>query len=171
MIDHENTQQADMMPAIEEFLYLILAAKREGCRLFAEALRPLGLTPAQAEVLRVLQEHEPLSLIALGDLLVCETGSPSRLVQGLVEDGLVERLASATDKRMVTLSSTNQGREMAAKVAALESQFYAANAAVVKEAPLPELLGLLWRCVEGRPAGMALARRMGRETDDEMLAR
>jgi hypothetical protein len=72
---------------------------------------------------------------------------------------------------MVTLSLTNQGREMAAKVAALESQFYAANASVVKDAPLPELLGLLWRFVEGRPAGMALARRIGRETGSEMLAR
>jgi len=126
------------MQPIEELRYLILAAQREGNRLFAEALRPLGLTPSQAEVLRVLHDHAPLSLIALGDLLVCETGSPSRLVQGLVEDGLVERLASATDKRMVTLSLTNQGREMATKVAALESQFYEANASVLKDAPLPE---------------------------------
>ena len=171
MMDHAFEQKAGVMQPIEELRYLILAAQREGNRLLAEALRPLGLTPSQAEVLRVLEDHEPLSLIALGDLLVCETGSPSRLVQGLVEDGLVERLASATDKRMVTLSLTNQGREMAAKVAALESQFYAANASVVKDAPLPELLGLLWRFVEGRPAGMALARRMGRETDGEMLAR
>ena len=171
MMDHAFEQKAGVMQPIEELRYLILAAQREGNRLLAEALRPLGLTPSQAEVLRVLEDHEPLSLIALGDLLVCETGSPSRLVQGLVEDGLVERLASATDKRMVTLSLTNQGREMATKVAALESQFYEANASVLKDAPLPELLGLLWRFVAGRPAGMALARRIGRETDGEMLAR
>src|SRR4051812_2621194 len=170
-MDHEHERGTDVMQPIEELRYLILAAQREGSRLFAEALRPLSLTPSQAEVLRVLQEHAPLSLIALGDLLVCETGSPSRLVQGLVEDGLVERLASATDKRMVTLSLSNQGREIAAKVAVLESQFYAANAPMMKDARLPELLGLLWRFVEGRPAGMALARRMGRETDGEMLAR
>ncbi len=36
-------------------------------------------------MLRVLQEHQPLSLIALGDLLICESGSPSRLGNGLVE--------------------------------------------------------------------------------------
>ena len=171
MIDHAVEHGADVMQALEELRYLILAAQREGNRLLAEGLRPLGLTPSQAEVLRVLQDHEPLSLIALGDLLVCETGSPSRLVQGLVEDGLVERLASATDKRMVTLSLTKQGREMAAKVGALESQFYEANADLVKDAPLPELLWLLWRFVEGRPAGMALARRTGRETEGEMLTR
>ena len=166
MMDHKHEREDDVMQPIEELRYLILAAQREGHRLLAEPLRPLHLTPSQAEALRALQEHEPLSLIALGDLLVCETGSPSRLVQGLVEDGLVERLPSATDKRMVTLSLTNQGREMAAKVGALESQFYEASASVVKDAPLPELLGLLWRFVEGRPAGMALARRMGGETGD-----
>ena len=152
-----------MIP-IEELRYLILAAQREGNRLFADALRPLHLTPSQAEVLRVLQDHEPLSLIALGDLLVCESGSPSRLVQGLVEDGLVERTPSSTDKRMVTLTLTNAGREMAAKVGAIESQFYQMIADVVKDAPMQEILELLWRFVEGRPAGMALARRMGKET-------
>src|SRR5215831_19475198 len=104
MIDHAFEDGADAMQPVEELRYLILAAQREGNRILAEALRPLGLTPSQAEALRVLQDHEPLSLIALGDLLVCETGSPSRLVQGLVEDGLVERVPSTTDKRMVTLT-------------------------------------------------------------------
>jgi MarR family transcriptional regulator, organic hydroperoxide resistance regulator len=170
-MDHEFEQRGGVMQPIEVLRYLILAAQREGNRLFAEALRPLGLTPSQAEVLRVLQDHEPLSLIALGDLLVCETGSPSRLVQGLVEDDLVERLPSATDKRMVTLTLTNLGREMAAKVGALESRFYEANAGLMRDARLPELLEVLWHFVEGKPAGMALARRIGRETEGEMLAR
>jgi len=150
------------MAPLEELRFLILAAQREGNRLFADALRPLHLTPSQAEVLRVLQDYEPLSLIALGDLLVCETGSPSRLVQGLVEDGLVARLPSSADKRMVTLTLTGMGREMAAKVSAIESQFYEANAGLAKDTSLPEMLGLLWRFVEGKPAGIALARRVGR---------
>lgn len=158
-----------MIP-IEELRYLILAAQREGNRLFADALHPSHLTPSQAEVLRVLQDHAPLSLIALGDLLVCETGSPSRLVQGLVEAGLIERMPSTTDKRMVTLTLTDAGREMAVKVGAIEFQFYEANADLVKDAALPEVLGLLWRFVEGKPAGMALARRIEKETKSDTLA-
>jgi len=151
-----------MIP-VEEIRYLIFAAQREGNRIFADALRPIGLTPAQAEVLRVLQDHEPLSLIALGDLLVCETGSPSRLVQGLVEDGLVERTPSLTDKRMVTLILTGEGREKATQVAAVESQFYETYADLLKDAPIQEILALLWKFVENRPAGKALARRTGKE--------
>jgi DNA-binding MarR family transcriptional regulator len=155
------------MKSIEELRYLVLAAQREGNRLLADALRPLHLTPSQAEALRVLQDHEPLSLIALGDLLVCETGSPSRLVQGLVEDGLVERIPSTTDKRMVILTLTEAGREKATQVRFIESQFYEANAQLLKDDTLEEVLGLLWRFVEGKPAGKALARRMGRETGDD----
>src|ERR1700730_5969302 len=159
-----------MMIPIEELRYLILAAQREGNRLFADALYPLHLTPSQAEVLRVLQDHAPLSLIAPGDLLVCETGSPSRLVQGLVEAGLIERRPSTTDKRMIILTLTDAGREKAEKVGAIESQFYEANADLVKDAPLPEMLGLLWRFVEGKPAGMALARRIEKETRSDTLS-
>ena len=152
------------MKPVEEFRYLILAAQREGNRLLADALRPLHLTPSQAEVLRVLQEHEPLSLIALGDLLVCETGSPSRLVQGLVETGLIERIPSATDKRMVTLTLTDAGKELATKVGAVESQFYEMISGLGQGAQLPEIFGVLWRFVEDKPAGLALARRLGRES-------
>ena len=68
------------MTPIEQLRYLLLAAQREGNRFLADALEPLGLTPSQAEALRVLQDWQPLALVELGGLLVCEQGSPSRLV-------------------------------------------------------------------------------------------
>src|SRR5882757_9701174 len=86
-----------MNPA-DEMRYLILAAQREGNRLLSDYIRPLGLTPAQAEVLSVLHEAQPLSLIEVGERLICETGSPSRLVDGLVKAGLVESNPSTTDQ-------------------------------------------------------------------------
>src|SRR5689334_9636120 len=60
---------------LRELRYLILAAQREGSRRLAAALRELDLTPAQAEVLDVLTGREPITLAALGRLLVCEAGS------------------------------------------------------------------------------------------------
>ena len=68
------------MEEAEEIRYLFLAVQREGNRYFAERLSRLALTPAQAEVLRVLQDHQPLSLLGLGELLVCESRSPSRRI-------------------------------------------------------------------------------------------
>ncbi|HEY3365926.1 MAG TPA: winged helix DNA-binding protein [Symbiobacteriaceae bacterium] len=151
------------MTSAEELRYLILAAQREGNRMLTAALRPLGLTPSQAEVLRVLQDHEPLSLVALGDLLVCESGSPSRLVARLIESGLVEQRPSDVDNRKVTLTLTQSGRDVAARIVGVEAELYAAIDTQLEGMPVAELLTALWRFVGGLPAGKALAGRMGRK--------
>ena len=88
---------------------LILAAQRESQRMLSEALRPLGITPAQGEVLSVLSSHPPLTLNALGERLVCEPGSPSRLVSGLVRLGWVRRSPAPGDGRAVLLTLTGGG--------------------------------------------------------------
>ena len=147
------------MQPTEELRYLLLAVQREGNRMLAEALRPLDLTPSQAEVLRVLQERQPLSLIALGDLLVCEHGSPSRLVNGLVEAGLVERTPSLINGRMVTLTLTARGQERAEQVKSVEAAMYELIDKTLPDVSIPDLNALLWRFVKGRPTGNALARR------------
>src|SRR5256885_519744 len=100
----------------------MLAAQREGNRTRTEALRPLELTPSQAEVLHVPQEFQPLSMIALGDLLICESGSPSRLMNGMIEAGLIERVQSVTNRRKVTL--TEKGQERAEQVCEVEKMKY-----------------------------------------------
>lgn len=150
------------MEPIEELRYLLLAVQREGSRTLTEALRPLDLTPAQGEVLRVLQEFQPLSLIELGDLLVCESGSPSRLVNGMVEAGLIERVTSTVNRRKVTLTLTEKGLEKAERVREVEQKMYQTISALLGDISLPEIQALLWRFIEGRPAGDALARRTGR---------
>jgi MarR family transcriptional regulator, organic hydroperoxide resistance regulator len=150
------------MEPVEELRYLMLAVQREGNRSLTEALRPLELTPAQAEVLRVLQEFQPLSLISLGDLLVCESGSPSRLVNGMVEAGLIERVTSTTNRRMVRLTLTKKGQERAERVREVEQMMYRTITELLGGVSFPEIQALLWRFIEGRPAGGALARRTGR---------
>lgn len=109
---------------IERLRYLILAAQREGNRSLAAGLAGLGLTPAQAEVLRMLSEHGPLSLTGLGQLLVCESGTnPSRLVARLVDAGLVARSAHADDARQIVLSLTAEGTARAADSLIVEERF------------------------------------------------
>lgn len=147
------------MNSIEELRYLILAAQREGDRLLSAALEPTGLTTSQAEVLRVLYDYAPLSLIELGERLICETGSPSRLVNTLVEKNLVERTPAEHDRRMVTLSLSTTGRQRAEQVLAIESAFYAMIASTLGDAPLEKINETLWKFVTGRPTGEALVRR------------
>lgn len=102
------------MEPVEELTLLIKAAQREGDRRVNAALRPIGLTAAQAEVLLVLAAAEPLSLGDLGDLLVAEGGHPSRLVDRMVGAGWIERTTAQDDRRRLELRLTPLGRELAA---------------------------------------------------------
>ncbi|HEY4036864.1 MAG TPA: MarR family transcriptional regulator [Ktedonobacteraceae bacterium] len=151
------------MDRANELRYLILAAQREGSRLFAEQIRPLGLTPAQAEVLTVLHEAQPLSLIEVGERLVCEAGSPSRLVDGMVHAELVERIPSSTDQRKVSLTLTERGEHLYQQVAQIEQFFTHLVSSWDDQATLDTVVSALWQFVGDKPAGRALARRLKRD--------
>ncbi len=151
------------MDKIAAFHYLALAVQRESGRMLGEALRPLGLTPAQSEVLEALSGSRPISLGELGSRLLCETGSPSRLVDRLVGAGLVERRPSLKDKRAVVLGLTAAGRETARLAAEAMEGHWAALEALLEDAPLEDINRHLWRMAGQTPSGRALRWRQGRE--------
>jgi DNA-binding MarR family transcriptional regulator len=148
------------MRTAEELRYLVLAANSEGKRQLAQQLRPLGLTPSQAEVLRVLADHAPLTLSGLGSLLVCESGSsPSRLVDRVVAQGLVNRRPGTADGREVELTLTPEGERLAVEVAVIEEAMYATIDAMTGD-NVDVTLGFLRTFTSGSPSGQALARRI-----------
>ncbi|HEY3337775.1 MAG TPA: MarR family transcriptional regulator [Propionicimonas sp.] len=149
------------MEAVEELRYLVLAAQRDGSRRLAESLRPLGLTPAQSEVLTVLATSPgPLSVKELGELLVCETGSPSRLARSVVDAGWAEPVANERDGRVTRLGLTTRGQAIATQIAGVEHAFHEQLAATLGDPAALEGLVEALRCVVGEgPAGRALARR------------
>ncbi|HEU0206566.1 MAG TPA: winged helix DNA-binding protein [Pseudolysinimonas sp.] len=153
------------MRRAEKLRWLILAAQREGNRMLAAALRPLGLTPAQSEVLRLLGDYAPLTLTGLGELLVCESGTnPSRLVDRVVELGLVSRTTpDAGDRRQVILRLTAKGRSLEEQVRTIEEAMYAELDGIGTDAELATVTAVLERVVAGRPSGAAIAARVARE--------
>jgi DNA-binding MarR family transcriptional regulator len=152
------------MRVAEELRYLILAVQREGNRLLAAELRPLDLTPSQAEVLRVLRDHGPLTLTALGELLVCETGtSPSRLVDRLVARGLVQRDTDPADRRSLALSLTADGKRLSRRVVTCEERLYRVIDDLVAGHPVDPTIETLSALADAFPSGQALARRRTRE--------
>lgn len=112
---------ANKMKAIR---FLILAAQREGERLLQDLTKSIGITPAQSEVIHILDKHEPLSLKELGSMLICESGSPSRLVNTLVERGMIERKENVEDRRFVTLHLTPLGKEKVKEMKGIEGKMY-----------------------------------------------
>ena len=143
----------------EELRFLILGAQREGSRALTAQLSPLGLTPSQAEVVRCLADHGPMSLRDLGGLLVCESGSPSRLVDALVGREIVARREDPADRRQVTLELTRVGRALDGKVRKVEERLYSAIGSQLGGEGLDQALALLRPLVDGSISGEAIARR------------
>ncbi|MFG1608696.1 MarR family winged helix-turn-helix transcriptional regulator [Actinoplanes sp. NPDC049265] len=141
-------------------MLLILAAQREGNRLYGQALRPLGVTPSQAEVLSLLRERQPLTLTGLGRLLVCESNSnPSRLVDRLIGLGLVDRRVPEHDRRQTELSLTDHGEQVAGEIVHLEQSFLATVDEAAQGHDVDQITGFLRTFVADLPSGRAIARR------------
>ena len=110
------------MDPLLELALSVKAGARELERRTNDAMQPLGLTAAQADAVTVIGQAGPLSLKQLGELLIAEAGHPSRLVDRLVEAGLVERRAAGDDRRRVELSLTSKGRRLEKRIAAARQQ-------------------------------------------------
>lgn len=101
---------SSLTSAANDVRYLILGLQRKGNNQLGKALSVAEVSPSQAEVIGILARKGPLSLKELGRELVCETGdSPSRLVDRLVEKGLVSKARSPLDGRSLLLDLTNHG--------------------------------------------------------------
>ena len=143
----------------EEIRFLTLGAQREGNRVLTAALQPLGLTPAQAEVISCLDLAGEASLKALGGLLVCENGSPSRLVDGLVGRKIVARRENPKDRRQATLRLTAEGKRLLAGICAVEAEFYRGIRRNLAPDDAARLIGQLSEFLADTPSGQAIARR------------
>lgn len=146
------------MRQAEQIRYLILAAQREGNRQLAAPLRTIGLTPEQSEVLRILGDHDNLTIKGVGEMLICDSGTnPSRLVDRLVHAGLVERNTDPTDRRQMRLTLTADGLAKEKQTRAIEDALYESLDQIPEGAALVTTLKLI---VQGRVAGEALNRRI-----------
>src|SRR4051812_45333633 len=118
-------QYAHAVEPLFEFALALKACQRELERRVNEAMQPLGLTAAQADAVVVIGDAEPLALKELGELLIAEAGHPSRLVDRLVDAGLVERRPAAEDRRRVELSLTRKGRDLRDQIREVRAQLSA----------------------------------------------
>lgn len=83
-------------------------------------LRPLGLTFARFEVLRLLafSRNGALPMTRLGSLLQVHPASVTSAVDRLEKQGFVERLRREQDRRVVLASITDEGRDVVERATA-----------------------------------------------------
>ena len=76
---------------------------------FREMLAKAGVTEQQWRILRVLDEHGPMPVTAIGELACLQAPSLSRTIQILVEKEMVRRVRDTSDRRRQTISLAEAG--------------------------------------------------------------
>ena len=142
-----------------EFALSVKALGRELERWTTDAMRPLGVTGPQADAISVIGRAGPLSLKELGDVLIAEAGHPSRLVDRLVEAGLVERITDGDDRRRVQLTLTKEGRRLAKRIDATRHEMYELGRALVGKRDLAAAQSVLRDLLRHSAYGPVLERR------------
>lgn len=147
------------MHRLERLRLLVMAAHRDTDRAFAGRLRQVGVTAAQAEALKLLEEHRHLAVRDLGDLLVREAGSPSRLAGTMAEHGWAEKAPQDFDGRVTILRITSRGLRRANRVRTAERRLYESMDDDHRLADLEACEDVLHALSEG-PSGRAVRSRL-----------
>ena len=83
-----------------------------------------ALTEQQWRILRVLWEHDKITLGRLSDLTLIPSPSLVGIVDRLIKAKLIRRERSDTDRRMIFVVATEEGRNLEAKVMPRVNEIY-----------------------------------------------
>jgi len=112
MSDVTVTEPANPLALEEQVCFALSVAARSVVAVYRPLLEPMGLTHPQYLVMLAMWEHEPLSVSALGRLLVLEPATLSPLLKRLEAAGLLRRERAMHDERSLALVLTDRGREL-----------------------------------------------------------
>ena len=99
-------------PSTQEMATRLHAAAIKLLRLLRREDDASGMTAPRLSALSVLVFRGPLSLAELAAAEQVRAPTMSRLVEGLVRDGLVSRETVPTNRRMVRITATEAGRRL-----------------------------------------------------------
>jgi len=114
-------------------------------KMFAASLTKYGVTPAEATVLHVIMANPDVSHGELAETLLIQLPNMTKMLKRLEAEGLINRLASANDRRRVVLTPTSKARRLVLRyrkaASAHEKMAFAAFSATERKT----LIGLVRR--------------------------
>ncbi|MEO8084061.1 MAG: MarR family transcriptional regulator [Ardenticatenales bacterium] len=135
------------LPSGDALMALIGAAHRVEAQL-ESALNAIGLSMAKFGVLEaMMRASEPLTLTELAGKLSCVRSNITQLIDRLEADGLVQRVADPSDRRIIRAVLTPLGTERATQGAAAFAQARGELADRLPEGERASLLTALSRLV------------------------
>lgn len=106
---------ADPLALENQVCFGLAVAARSVVGLYRPLLEPLGLTHPQYLVMLTLWQHSTRSVKELGEALQLDSATVSPLVKRLEADGLVTRVRSREDERVLVVGLTAAGVALRAR--------------------------------------------------------
>jgi DNA-binding MarR family transcriptional regulator len=103
----------------DQICFALYSASRAVTRAYTQLLKPLGLTYPQYLTLLVLWEQAGVSVTDIGERLALDSGTLTPLLKRLEQQGLIRRVRSEEDARVVHVQLTPKGRALKAKAKAV----------------------------------------------------
>lgn len=103
-------QQEQQTPA-EELWWLLMQVGTLVRRVAERRLSSTHTSPDQVQALQAIAARQPLTVGEIARAMGLERNSASQLVERLVQQGLVERERSLSDRRQVFVSVSRQGQQ------------------------------------------------------------
>ncbi|MEO0979038.1 MAG: homoprotocatechuate degradation operon regulator HpaR [Pseudomonadota bacterium] len=113
MTDDKDKMGGHTLPSTKRSVPIALIRAREKVMgPIREMLSDSGITEQQWRILRVLEEYGPQDASSLAERACLLLPSQTRIVQTLLEKGLVTRQADEKDRRKQTVAITEAGRKI-----------------------------------------------------------
>lgn len=137
------------MTELEESLgFLVANISRRMRQTFARHSDDQDITLTQATLLANIQAHEGKRQVELAELMGIQPITLGRLVDQLVERGLVERRPDPKDRRAYLLFQTPAAKERVQNVASIRAQVVKHALRGVDESELQQIVGVLQRIIK-----------------------
>ncbi len=88
------------------------ALARQINKIWDEAFKPYGLSPAHAYVLRVVLDQPGISMSEIADTLELAPSTVTRFVDSLINKDLLTRISSDNDKRSTQIHPTRLSKKI-----------------------------------------------------------
>ena len=113
--------------------FALYSASHAMSRLYRPLLAPLGLTYPQYLVLMALWSGDGQSVGSLGEELALDSNTLTPLLKRMEAAGLLTRVRSQEDERVVTVSLTEKGRALEAEAGRVTACVFEATGLSVEE--------------------------------------
>jgi DNA-binding MarR family transcriptional regulator len=147
-----ESRTPDKLPTVirgaDSLAFLLAQVGAHASAKFAERLGKIGVVPAYAGILRLVQASEGISQQTLGSELRVLPSRLVLLIDDLEERGLVERRNHPTDRRSYALYLTDKGRETLKAIGRIAREHQDSLCAALDDRERAQLAGLLRRIAE-----------------------